>query len=482
MQRTWLPFGASCKTYRMTAAEIDRGVINVLQDAITGKDRYAVLLGAGASAGVGLPGWDALSLRLLTLSGAISDESTAAAFLTAQDPALAAEAAKKSTSDWDALLVEGLYGDAPTDLRPGALHLAVANLALNRKIGDVGLFTLNFDLLIEDALTLVADELGVAANTFPRTSSSPRAPSNAFEVHHLHGAIDRTNGVARDVVLTLSQFNALVNTPRPWQVAELGNVLSYGPLILAGTSYRDPDIRAWLSQLTPTSTSDVIVFLARQGLGLSKTQFDNVIDSLTEQWIAIGVQPVITQDHADAAQVLTELPYIAELTYRTPHERATALWELCSSNFDTLQAEHSDALEHDLRHLQTVMSSDASIVLWLSDASGQAVKWAAADRIYKHVDTLRRVPAGHDSAWIVGQCLGSNEILAKDLRQVPDGTKRWQYVIALPITVERPGGPPFTFASVTVALDYVPDVDEVDGWLQELAPIVEKWTDTLSSL
>lgn len=466
----------------MTAAEIDRGVIRVLQDAIAGKDRYAVLLGAGASAGAGLPNWDALSLRLLTLSGAINDEITAAAFLAAQDPALAAEAAKKSTSDWDALLIEGLYGDAPTNLRPGALHLAVANLALNRPAGEVGLFTLNFDLLIEDAIALVADELGIAADSFSRTAPAPRAASNVFEIHHLHGALDRARGVAQDVVLTLSEFNALVNTARPWQVGELGNVLSYGPLILAGTSYRDPDIRAWLSQLTPTSASDVIVFLAREGLGLSRTQFYKVIGPLTEQWRAIGVQPVITQDYADAAQALTELPHISEPTYRTPHERATGLWELCAHDFDRLQAEHSDVLEQNLSDLKAVMSSDASIVLWLSDASGHAVKWVAADRTYKYVHTLRRVPAGHDSAWIVGQCLGSNEILAKDLRQIPDGTNRWQYVIALPITVERAGGPPLTFAAVTVALDYVPDADEVQDWLQELSPIVETWTDTLSGL
>lgn len=467
----------------MSAADIDETVIEVLRNAVAGNNRFAVLLGAGASASAGLPDWNALSVELLVRSGAISDKATADAFLAYQDPALAAEAAKTAAgSDWDSILVQGLYEGAPIDLSPGALHLALANLAVRQAPGQIELFTLNFDTLLEDAVQLVSAELGTATPSFSRSTFSGRAPTGHFEIHHLHGVIERSSGSARNVVLTLSEFNDLVTEKSSWQQAQLGHALGYGPLILAGTSYRDSDIRAWLSELAPKTDSKIVVFLARQGLGLSKTQFENVLPSLAKQWKAINVEAIITQDHADAAQALRELPHFDNVDYKTPHERASSLWQECLTAFTSLQQQHSIDLKNDLKAISGSMGQSANIVLWLSDAEGSAVKWAAPDRLYTDAALLRKVPAGHDSPWIVGRCLGSDDILAEDLSELSDDIRRWQFVIALPIAVDRPGGPPFTFGALTLALEHVPDNDELSDWRACAEPVAEEWSRRISGL
>lgn len=465
----------------MSGAEIDETVIDVLKRIDT-DDHFAILLGAGASAGVGLPDWNTLSCRLLMLSGAIADENTAIAFLAAQDPALAAEAAKSASVDWEQILVEALYGGGIVVPEPGALHLAAANLAIARNPGDVEIFTLNFDLLIEAALSEVAEEVGKSISLFTRTAGMPRAKLAQYEVHHLHGAIDPDSRQATDIVLTLSEFNKLVVEQHPWQATALDNALQRGPLILAGTSYRDADIRSWLHGLSAATKDRVVVFLARQGLGLNKEQFSKVQGALEQQWTAIGVQPIITQDHADAAQALRELPHLGNPGYLSPRSRSQGLWRHCLDNFSALQQDHSAALEGHLRHLMTTVGVPANLVLWLSDGEGSAVRWSAPDRIYKNPDSLRQVPTGHDSPWIVGQCLGSNEVIAEDLNELSDDIRRWKHVIALPITVERTGGPAFTYAAITAALTETPEASVLDTWIDGLRTIAEDWSDMLSCL
>lgn len=465
----------------MSGAEIDDIVIDTIR-AINPGDSFSVLLGAGASAGVGLPDWNALSCNLLTLSGAIPDPDTAAAFLAAQDPALAAEAAKSAAPDWEATMLEALYGDGSLLPAPGALHLAVAGLALAAAPGNIQLFTLNFDLLIEAALQDVGNELGLTATSFTRTSAMPRAKAGVYEVHHLHGSLDPIAKKARNIVLTLSEFNSLVVETHPWQVSALDTALQFGPLILAGTSYRDADIRSWLHGMTAATKDRVVVFLARQGLGLDREQFLKVQKALEQQWTAIGVQPIITQDHADAAQALKEIPHINSPGYKSPQERTVELWEACMGDFAALQLDHSKALEDQLSYLSSAVGLPANLVLWIADGKGNAARWAGPDRIYKDSKSLRLVPTGHDSPWIVGQCFGSNEVIAEDLGELSEEIRRWKHVAALPVTVERQGGPPFTFAVITAALTEVPAAAILDDWIDALQQIAQDWSNRLSAL
>ncbi len=181
----------------MSAAELDLLTVQRLLP-FAGAQRMSVLLGAGASVAAGLPDWDELATQLLQQSGTIDDEETARAFLIRQDPMLAAEAARTITGDLDGVWVElvrrVLYPESEGEPEPAALHLAVASLAARRQAGEVGLFTLNFDVLIERALEVALDELDAPSEVriHSRGSEFPRALRQEFEVHHLHGYLGRS--------------------------------------------------------------------------------------------------------------------------------------------------------------------------------------------------------------------------------------------------------------------------------------------------
>ena len=474
----------------MSAAELDQEILEALAP-LASAPVVNVLLGAGASAAVGLPNWDTLATRLLQRSGAVPEEDTARAFLAHQDPQLAAETARRRVDDWHELLRECLYdpgagvtGEAP--LTPGVLHLAVAALAAGREVGDVGLFTLNFDPLLEVALEQVSDELGQDRGVFSRAMSAPRAPRGHYEVHHLHGLLQPgPGGRVEGVVLTLSDFTELDAQARPWQVAALQTALEHGPLVLAGTSYRDPDIRRWMHQLTAgatTSGSAVVILLARASMGLSRERFAEVKEAVAEQWSAIGVSAVLMQDHADAAQALRELPELGNPGYHTPRQRAEDLLGRHLRDFEHLQAEHAEQLEEDLAALRPHLGADANLTLWLANGHGDLVRWAANDRVHRGSRHLRSVPSGHDSPWVAGECLGSDALIIRELANA-ESTRRWRSVVATPVVVQVPGGPPFSAAALSSATSTLLGDDErTDAWSLAMEQLSQQWSERLEAL
>ncbi|QRK07329.1 SIR2 family protein [Archangium violaceum] len=460
----------------MSAAELDLVTLQRLLP-VANAEQVSVLLGAGASAAAGLPDWNSLATQLLQLSGTIDDEETARAFLAGQDPSLAAEAARAGVGNWLELVREALYPPSPVETEPAALHLAVASLAAGRPVGDVGLFTLNFDLLIEWALQDALEEVGSDAGVQARDTEDDRAPRGAFEVHHLHGYLGQDPADTGEIVLTLSDFTKLSAQSSPWQRAELQGALSRGPLLLAGTSYRDSDIRQWLHELKLATRPDKgFILLARESFGLSRQQFDLVKDALVAQWASIGVSAVLVQDHSDAAQAIRELSALNRADYLAPKVRAGALWDAIKGDFDQLQPEHSDQLARDLTRLRPVLGDDANMTLWLADGAGQIVRWSSHDRLYRSPEQLRTVPVGHDSPWIAGQSLGSSDIWARDLSEAMS-TRRWQSVVAAPCVAELPGGPPLPTAVLSSAATTSLEDQDVDAWREVLTDLAEEWAE-----
>ena len=467
----------------MSAAELDRAALAGLEPLAAAAE-LSVVLGAGASVAAGLPDWDTLAVRLLVLSGTVEDEPTARAFLARQDPALAAEAARAGSGDWEGLLRMALYGDAVEPPEPAVLHLALGGLAAQRRVGEVRLFTLNFDLLLETALRRALEEIGLDRPVFSRSTSVP-ASRGTHEVNHLHGVVGFEAGAAEGVVLTLSDFTTLSGSARPWQVSALQEGLQRGPMLLAGTSYRDSDLRQWLHELMPAigtaNTSQLVVLLAREGLALGREQFQRVHEALVKQWAAIGVQAILTHDHSDAAQAVRELPALTSEGYQPPQARAAALWTAHLEDFTSLQQQHAQLLEEDLELLRPHLGERANLTLWLGDGEGQLVRWAAHDRVYRHPDHLRRVPTGHDSPWIAGQCLGRDDILARDLAETVS-TRRWRSVVAAPIVVDLPGGPPFSAAAVSSAIPEPLAHKDLDAWQDALTELANRWSERLAPM
>lgn len=459
----------------MTAAELGAEVLSELS-SIDVSGHIGILLGAGASAAAGLPDWDTLAVDLLTRSNAIADEETAHAFLARQDPALSAEAARASAGDrWDSILRDALYSSTP-NISPAPLHSAAAQFVLDKSPQELGLFTLNYDPLQEIAIRSALAEGGRGEEVFSRGTSSPRAPAGQYEVHHLHGFFGPTSASADSVVLTLSDYNQLGMQPRPWQVAALQDSLQRGPLILAGTSYRDPDVRQWIHDTASTATgTNVVVFLARQGLSLDHQQFELVKPALTAQWAALGVKVVATHDYDDAAQGLRELRALGDPDYAPPKVRAARLWQAHADNFTRLQQAHSDALAADLDTLRALLPTARKLTLWICDEHAQLVRWAANDVRYRAPSELRRISPGADSPWTAGACLGRNEMLVQTV-PAQSATGRWAAVAAMPLVVSIPGGPDLPCGVISAATTEPFGEDAADEVNEIFAELSEKWS------
>lgn len=464
----------------MSAAELDTATLEPLMD-VAQQEHISVLLGAGASVPAGLPNWSDLAVKLLVASSAM-DEATAEAFMASQDPTLAAEAARAAVGEeWIPLVCEALYGHEESDAQPVALHQAVAALAAGRAPTEVSLFTTNFDVLLEDALRVVLEGAGVDGPVATKAGATPRIHSQ-YTVQHLHGVLE-PGGAHEGVVLTLNDFTHLGARPHPWQVRELQDALGRGPMLLAATSYRDPDIRQWLHELTSDADHAVggqrVVFLARQGLGLNRQQFEHVRGALVEQWASIGVEVVLIHDHVDAAQALMELPHLASEGYRPPRDRAAALMATHTDPgaFVGLQERYAQQLADDLAGLRPVLGEEANLTLWLADGTGEIARFVSNDRTYRTPRDLRRVAAGHDSPWLAGQCLGRDDTVAGEPDHESTMTRRWGHVVASPISVALPGEPEFAAAAISSA---VPDrPDDVDTWRGELERVASEWSDRL---
>jgi hypothetical protein len=445
----------------------------------------SVLLGAGASVAAGLPSWDDLALRLLRRAGAIEDATTARAYLATHDPLVVAEAARAvSGGDWINVVRAAMY-DESVELFPRALHLAVAYLAATRP-ADVTLLTLNLDDLLEEALRDAVSELGRGERVVSRTAASPRGKSGEHEVQHLHGLLPRAmqEPAAGVIVLTLSDYNQLGVTPNPWQASALADAISRGPLLLAGTSYRDADIRQWLHSIQDQLESkggSVFALVAREVLGLTRRQFSDVADPVRQQWSAVGIEAVLVQDHSDAAQVLREIPECMREGYRLPRDRAEALFARHVDDFTSLQAHHSETLDADRERLPIGSGEETDLTLWLADGSSDLVRWASHDRVYRSAEKLRRVPLGFDSAWVAARATSQSEVVVVATDQAQQGIRRWRTVIAAPITTAIAGGPNLTVGALSAATTATVTGDEETTWREAMADLVETWADRLAS-
>lgn len=440
-----------------------------------------ILLGAGASTTSGLPGWDELVTRLLVKSGAVPDASSARLLLGRQDPLIVAEAARAQLEPrWLESVRNELYRLAtPPEASP--LHRAAVSHALTGDADDTSLVTLNFDVLLEEAL--VAEQDWGESPSVPVVSASGDVDeANAIVVHHLHGIVSRDE--VADVVFTLSDFLEVLSDTGSWQRAYMGRALSKGALVIAGTSYRDPDVRQWLHAAKQEAPREhaALVILAREGFGVTRSEFDSLQNALESQWTAVGLRPILVDDHSDAAQVIRELRHVNNHGYLAPQERAAKVWERHFEQFDVLQERYAELLAEESETLRSYFSVAAlNVSLWLSDGDGGLVRWASGDRVYRNSASLRRVETGFDTPWIAGRALSADTLLIQDIEGEP--TRRWKSVAAVPVVVNIEGHPPMSTAVLTVGLpDEVAEYDDSSYlWVDQLGVVADSWSERLSN-
>lgn len=468
----------------MVAADLDEARLSAFAAAARASS-LGVLLGAGASVPAGLPDWDELVVRLLIGSNAIDDANAAQDFVRTQDPMLAAEAAREASGDWPGTVRAALYGDGsdgaplpdPTDL-----HYATAVLATNYGPSRMSLFTTNFDLLLEDALYSSIGEVDSPLLVAPRASAVRPAEDEGIVVHHLHGLVGDTEDVWVDPILTLNDFGRLAGQSTTWQQTELYSALQRGPLILAGTSFRDVDLRQWLHDIIDDGFSPtVIAAMARQGIQLSPGGLEAVAGAIESQWRAIGVTPVMFDDFGEIAQALKELPFMGLDTYASPRDRLQRLWSGLLEDMAVTQRSHSDLLITGREALRSVLGRDANLTLWIAGGDQDLVRWAAPDRVYRSRDDLRRITAAFDSPWIAGVCMAYDAVIAREPDEVSK-TGRWRSVVAAPVAVQEGDSPPVTMAVLSSAITGSLEDTDPDQWVQVIERLANEWSEILSEI
>ena len=449
--------------------------------ALAGDAHLTLVLGAGASAPSGLPTWDELAGRLLRLSGLVKSDRAASTLLGKQDPTIALEAAHARSGDrWEQYLNEALYGVPPIEPGESTLHLAAAGHYAASPT-TTSLATLNFDTLLESAVQGEGFSLVLIDTEGHNETEAPT-------IHHLHGAVYQ--GQAYSAVVGYRDFAKLVADPSPWQREFLSAALQHGPLLLAGTSYRDPDIRHWLHVILNDKDRKpkypALVTIVREGLDLDRSTFDEVNDALAAEWESIGLTALTMQDLADVALVIRELRLAGTDGYQAPAERARALWNAHARRTPRLQRLYSDQLAQDAARIGTALRTTAHRgTLWLANGHGKLARWATEGTQYASVREMKLVPTGHDSPWIAGEAIGSEDVKLHDVQNRDARVSpTWRSVLAVPIFIGDGRHPEWASAVVTFGLAHGAEtlLEREDDWQELAVSLNEEWGTRLSAV
>lgn len=495
----------------MSAPDITSDVMKKFGKLSTEK-HLTILLGAGASMPSGLPSWNTFTERLLQSTGLAADLTKAQLLLKSRgnDPTFLLQAAKNSAGErWHSDLFEALYQgfadpDDPDILAPSDLHLAVAQHWLTNR-ETTTLSTLNYDILLENALTDAlctaaerASNEGEDRDTSSESSNSSREVevlpiteidddldatklgANKAAVYHLHGVIAK--GRTHQPVVTFHDYAALQTNSQPWQFTFLKRALARGPLLLMGTTYRDPDIRLWLHILHKQGavTHPALVPIIRQDLGLEPALFTAFRQTFTQEWSSVGLTTLFLEDFNDLVTMVRELEYRRSSTtrsYLSPNLRARKLWKKHESKRTELAPEYSEILEKDATQVAKALDTGAfRPTLWLSRKKGKIIRFATAGVTYQTVADLKTVPTGHDSRWIAGEALSKARPILRNSDRSPDIEPTWKSVLAIPVFIGDGTSPEIAAAVLTFGLQRpsedilaVPDssVDELCATLSQ---------------
>lgn len=379
-----------------------------------------------------------------------------------QDPVFVAEAAKQAVDPetWERLFREALYGSntGAAEFTPSPLHRSVVS-HFRQRSQNVYLATLNFDTLLEKAMdknlgSVIQHQSLPSRPTVefrPELGSTGHLQESCIPVYHLHGFATPEN--SQDIILTLNDVSDLTNDPNPWQLSFLRSAIDEGPVVIAGASFRDPDVRQWMRRLRQErgDLNGSTIVIARESFSLSSEEFQRFHIPLRNQWEAVGMKVQIVEDHADAAQIFQELPFLPKDGYRSPQRRTGALWRHHRQNFSMFQAQDASNIREDAAVLsETLAVRHLNLTVWLANGARQLVRWAVDDRVQTDLDKLKTVLSGHDSRYYAGKVLGQDTPMIKSL---PQGTEsRWHHVCAIPIAIEGPDTTSWPVAVLTAGL------------------------------
>lgn len=479
----------------MGASEIGREAIALPSP---GNGTLTILLGAGASAASGLPNWEDMVANLLVNSGVIENPAIAKRVAHLGDLVLLAEAARNAivngkTDDkndtWLNALSTALYGKARKPLRPSSMQISSALIACEHS-KSVRLSTLNFDRLLEIAVKETTNELA-SSGRFSSTVVS-ELQSQPPEVKHLHGIIQELPSTHQkpisEPIFAFMDYLEQIKNPTSKALRFLQSSLDEGSLLIAGTSFRDPDMRQWLADILSSRRNPrkhkACILIARESYaydGVDKEAFALMMPALEAQWKSLGFHPIFVDDFEDEAQLIRECPYAGNSDYLSPKERILHLWDTLTREnvFAEVQRAFATKLRENITELakETGAKSEANATLWIARDS-KLVRFAAHDRVYLTSELLRSDPIGFDSEFIAGQAYGANDFRYFPPNNQPNGSLgRWKTVVATPIVMQAHWCTPLPVGVLSFGI--ASRIDNSPMLTDILARMANKWSSLL---
>lgn len=174
------------------------------------------------------------------------------------------------------------------------------------------------------------------------------------------------------------------------------------------------------------------------------------------------------------------------MTYRAPAERARALWDSHTRQLARLQGVYAENLARDSAQTGKVLQTTAHrATLWLANGRGKLARWATEGTRYVSVRQMKLVPTGHDSPWIAGEAIGSEEVKLRDVKNRDARlSPGWKSVLAVPIFVGDGHHADWASAVVTFGLTQGAEalLSREDDWQQLASSLSEEWGTCLSAL
>lgn len=479
----------------MSVSEIDHSKVSLLPSISSSE--LTILLGAGASAYSGLPNWEQMVANLLVEVGVLNDPDSSRLACNKGDLVMLAEAVRRKCEgeqEWVAMLSQALYGGKSYSPFPSTMQLNAAWVACEN-LGRVHLATLNFDQLLEQAITQTIMELD--DNRMAAIEGSA-GWEDALRVTHLHGEVPLPESDVQDKpapIFCFGDYLDLLHSEKPAARTYLESALSSGSLLLAGTSFRDPDMRQWLADILRSrqsaSDGNACILLAREGFSdiegpVDKEVFSKITPALTAQWQSVGFTPVFVDDFEDVSQLIRECSYKDRPNYLAPADRVERFWKWATSKriFEAMQKGCAARLLDNVDELKSLLAIKGALnaTFWIARRD-RLTRYASHDRIYTNSKLLRYCEIGFDSSIIAGQSYGANDVRLFVADSQRPSLGRWKTVVACPVAIQPQAPGWYTALPVGVlSIGIEHSIRELDKLSDSVIEMAECWGGYIENL
>jgi SIR2-like domain len=292
--------------------DINRDVLEILHKAWQDK-RLTIVVGAGASAQVGLPSWPSLLEKLLRvyLKSRYVDrpqqhytaeiEQYFREQLKYQPPIVYAQYfhTRMGENEFQKLLHDAMYSELDSPPRPGPIHQAVAGLGHNL----VSVMTFNYDDLLERALL---------HEGYPNTSVWRASDFGAIEglpVYHPHGFLPYKLDPSEEywTVLSEKDYHTQYADAFHWSNIAISRALLETTCLFVSTSLTDPNLRRLLDFQHRANSAKRHFLIWSQPLPGAYTGTDALVREeyqkiFTRSYEEFGISPVWYFERADRGE------------------------------------------------------------------------------------------------------------------------------------------------------------------------------------